>query len=210
MPRRAVCTCPARGPSRRPRHPSRRHLWARAALSIAPPPGPEPGPGNGNLETSRTRFSQSAVSGNGKPQRREDLSSRRRCCCWSTRRGRLERPRPHACGRPRRPSLGGGFCCTTSCDRGGGAVPYLPHGRSSTEIAAAAAYFAYFRYPFDEFPFDELPDACAYAREARAPSTRSVGRLPSPPPRALCQWCRRAPGVGDRGSIRRRRWPGVC
>jgi hypothetical protein len=52
-------------------------------------------------------------------------------------------------------------------------VPSSPHGRSA-EIAAAA-YFTYARYLFDELYYDELPDERTYTRDLRTPSTRSVG-----------------------------------
>jgi hypothetical protein len=53
-------------------------------------------------------------------------------------------------------------------------VPSSPHDGRSAEIAAAA-YFTFVRYLFDELS-DELPDnERTYTREARAPSTKSVG-----------------------------------
>jgi hypothetical protein len=54
-------------------------------------------------------------------------------------------------------------------------VPFSPHDESSAEIAAAAYFTYYVRYLFDELSDELPPDERTYTREARAPSTGSIG-----------------------------------
>ena len=71
---------------------------------------------------------------------------------------------------PRRCAI---FAAWTECQNRGGGVPGTSQKPSSSSTSSPTSA--------------RIPAAAGFRSGARAPSTRSVGRLPSPPPRSSCQ-----------------------